>query len=153
MTWLTLTPDDILSQTTLRERDDFSKTSPGVAVPDRLVPILTNLVAEIRGNIASHSGSTLSADPLLIPPAFKAHAIAIGRWRMLTSIPGYNPGESRKLDYETAVTFFRDVAKGINRPEAAADATAPLTAETRPAGVEVVTAAPSRTGRARMDGI
>jgi hypothetical protein len=153
MQWVTLTADDILSQVTLRERDDFSKTSPGVAVPDRLVPILANLVAEIRGNIASHSGATLSAGATLIPPGFKAHAVAIGRWRMLTSIPGYNPGESRKLDYETAVTFFRDVAKGINRPEAADDATAPITAESRPAGVEVVTSAPSRTGRDRMDGI
>ena len=153
MTWLPLTPDDILSQTTLRERDDFSKTSPGVAVPDRLLPILTNLVAEVRGNIASHSGATLSADPLLIPPAFMAHAIAIGRWRMLTSIPGYNPGESRKLDYETAVTFFRDVAKGINRPEAAADATTPSVPSAALSNVEIVSAPGSRTGRARMDGI
>jgi hypothetical protein len=153
MTWTTLTEDDLLSSMTQRERDDFSKTSAGLSVPDRLEPILTDLVAEVRGYITTWSPNTISADASKIPPSFKAKALAIARWRVLITIPGYQPGEARKLEYEKADAFFMSVAKGQIRPEPADDATQTETPAEKPAGVEIVSAPGSRTGRTKMDGI
>ncbi len=120
--WLPLTPDDLLSSMTLREREDFGKTSVGTTVVDRVIPILSALVSEIRGYIGSHASNTLSADQALIPGEFQAKAMAIARWRVLITIPGYQPGEARKLEYEKADTFFNNVAKGTIRPRPAPDA-------------------------------
>lgn len=153
MEWNTLTEDDVLSGMTQRERDDFAKTSVGGNVTDRLVPIMSDLVAEIRGYITTWSPNTISADATKIPPSFKAKAIAIARWRVLTSIPGYQPGEARKLEYEKADSFFLSVAKGTIRPEPADDAVVTDTPSETPSGIEVVSAPGSRTGRIRMNGI
>lgn len=150
--WVTLTNDDILSGMTLRERDDFAKTSVDASVVDRLLPILSDLIAEIRGYITTWSPNTISANLNLIPPSFKAKAIAIARWRVLVSIPGYQPGEARKLEYEKADAFFMAVAKGTIRPEPADDAIPTETPGEKPSSVEFF-GAPSRTGRQRMDGI
>lgn len=153
MEWKPLTEEDALSGMTQRERDDFAKTSVGFSVSDRLLPIIDDLVAEVRGNIATWSPNTLSADSRLIPPSFKAKAVALLRWRLLTTIPGYNPGEARKLDYEKAETFFRDVAKGTIRPEPADDAVSTAVPTEKPSRVEIVSSPGGRTGRARMNGI
>lgn len=151
--WVELTEDDILSALTQRERDDFAKTSPGTNVSDRLIPILDDLVAEVRGYITTWSPNTISASFGKIPASFKAKAIAIARWRLLTSIPGYQPGEARKLEYEKADSFFLSVAKGTIRPEPADDAIPTEVPAEKPASVEVVSSPGSRTGRNRMDGI
>ena len=153
MQWITLTEADLLSSMTLRERDDFAKTSVGATVTDRLTPILSDLVAEVRGYVSTWSPNTISADASLIPPSFKAKALAIARWRVLITIPGYQPGEARKLEYEKADAFFMSVAKGQIRPEPADDATPNTVPSEKPAGVEIVSAPGSRTGRSRMDGI
>lgn len=137
----------------MREREDFAKTSVGFSVTDRLLPILEDLVAEIRGYIATWSPNTLSADPALIPPSFKAKAVALLRWRLLITMPGYRPGDARKLEYEKAETFFRDVAKGTIRPEPADDAVATEVPNEKPSRVEIVSSPGSRTGRDRMNGI
>ena len=151
--WTTLTDNDVLSGMTQRERDDFAKTSTSEEVPDRLKPILENLVAEIRGYVATWSPNTLSADTTKIPGSFKARAIALARWRVLTSIPGYQPGDARKLEWEKAEDFLMAVAKGTIRPEPADDATPTDVPSERPSGVEIVSSPGSRTGRTRMDGI
>lgn len=152
MTWTPLTVDDLLSALTSREREDFARTSVEVTVPDRAAPILADLVAEIRGYIVSHSPNSISADAALIPPSFKARAVALARWRLLTTIPGYAPGDARKLEYEKADTFFQDVAKGKIRPETADDAITPDVPGATPSNVEIITGPGSRTGRERMDG-
>jgi hypothetical protein len=152
MEWKTLEEEDALSGMTIRERDDFAKTSVGVSVTDRLQPIIADLVAEIRGYIATWAPNTLSADANRIPPSFKAKAVALLRWRLLTSIPGYNPGEARKLEYEKAEQFFRDVARGTIRPEPADDAVVTAVPSEKPSRVEVVSSPGSRTGRDRMQG-
>lgn len=114
--WTTLTEDDILSGMTQRERDDFAKTSAGLAVGDRIVPILADLVAEIQGMIASRADNPTPPSDDVIPSEFKARAVSIARWRVLISIPGYQPGDARKLDYEKADAFFIRVAEGKIRP-------------------------------------
>jgi hypothetical protein len=122
--WVALTADSLLSAMTDKEVEDFGKVSTKVSVPDRVVPILASLVNEIRGYIGSHSRNTLSADPLLIPSEFVAKAMDLARYRVLTSIPNYKPGEARKEQYEKADAFFMAVAKGTIRPRPAPDAEA-----------------------------
>ena len=153
MTWIELTADDLLSSMTDKEVRDFGTASVGTSVPDRVVPILDALVAEIRGYIVTWSPNTISATPTTIPPSFKARALAIARWRVLTTLPKYNPGDAREKEYEKADAFFISVAKGQIRPEPADDAIATAVPSEKPAGVQIVSAPPSRTGRARMDGI
>lgn len=153
MEWVTLTEADALSGMTQRERDDFSKTSVGGSVTDRLTPILSNMVAEIRGYITTWSPNTISSNPAKIPPSMKAHAVAMVRWRVLATIPGYQPGSAREKEFDAAAAYFRDVARGVIRPEPADDAVANPTPPEKPAGVEVVSAPPKRTGREKMNGL
>lgn len=153
MLWLPLTTEDLLGSMTSREREDFAKTSATLSVPDRATPILTDLVAEIRGMIATWAPNSLSADATLIPPSFKAKALSIARWRLLITVPGYNPGDARKLDFEKADAFFNKVAEGKVRPEPADDAIPTGVPSEKPAGVQIVSGPGSRTGRERMNGI
>ena len=153
MEWTTLTEDDVLSGMTQKERDDFAKISVGVTVTDRIIPIMANLVAEIRGYITTWSPNTISADLTKIPPSMKAQAVALARGRVLTTIPGYQMGKSREKEFDAATTYFRDVAKGTIRPEPADDAVVTATPSEKPAGVQIVSGPGSRTGRTRMDGI
>lgn len=151
--WVALTVEDLLSAMTDREVEAFGKVSTKITVPDRVTPILADLVQEIRGYVGSHARNTLSADPLLMPGEFKAKALAIARWRVLTTIPNYNPGEARKDEYDKADAFFTSVAKGTIRPRPAPDAESNPVPGEKLVGVEVVSSAPSRTGRKRMDGL
>ena len=150
--WVALTVSDLLSVMTDREVNDFGKVSTTLTVPDRVIPILADLVQEIRGYTGSHAGNTLSADPLLIPAEFKAKALAIARWRVLTSIPGYNP-ETRKLEYEKADAFFTAVAKGTIRPRPAPDAEVNPVPQDRPYPSPKIRARKRRFSRDQQDGI
>ncbi len=138
---------------TFNEREKFSKADTNVAVPDRIVPILSDLVAEIRGYIASCEPNSLSATPEFIPPSFKARALSVARWRVLITIPGYSPGDDRKRDWEKAEEYFAQVAKCVIRPEAADDAIPSTAPSAHSAGIEVVSAPPRRTGRDNMNGM
>jgi hypothetical protein len=129
-TWVTLTEDDILSGMTVRERDDFAKTSVGTTVTDRIIPVLTDLTAEIQGMIASRADNPTPPSESVIPAEFKARAVSIARWRVLISIPGYQPGEARKLDFEKADAFFMQVSQGKIRPRAEVAVDAPSSTPT-----------------------
>lgn len=123
--WVSLTDEDVLSGMTQRERDDFAKTSVAGSVTDRIVPILADLVAEIQGLIASRADNPTPPAEDMIPSEFKARAVSLARWRVLITIPGYQPGDARKLDYEKADAFFMQVAQGKIRPRAEAAEDAP----------------------------
>ena len=153
MEWITITPDDIESTMTSSERDDFATADASVSLPDRAAPVISDLIAEIRGYIATWSPNSISADTTLIPPSFKAKALSMARWRLLISVPGYQPGDARKLDFEKADAFFNKVAEGKIRPEPADDAVVTAVPSEKPSGVEIVSAPGSRTGRDRMNGI
>lgn len=129
-TWVTLTEDDVLSGMTVRERDDFAKASVGATVTDRLLPILADMVAEIQGMIASRADNPVPPGEDVIPAEFKARAVSVVRWKVLISIPGYQPGEARKLDYEKADAFFLKVAEGKIRPRAEVAPDAPAATPT-----------------------
>lgn len=151
--WVALTVDGLLSAMTDREVEDFGKVSTRLEVPDRVKPILEALVDEIRGYIGSHSRNTLSADPLLIPSEFVAKALAIARWRVLTSIPNYKPGDARKDEYDKADAFFLSVAKGTIRPRPAPDAEANPVPEMKSYPAPKINARKRRFGRDQQDGI
>ncbi len=152
MLWTTITGDDLDGIMTDEEKA-LATVSAGGTISDRAVPVVANLIAEIRGMIATWSPNTLSADATKIPPSFKARALIIARWRLLTAIPDYEPNAARKTEYEAAESFFKDVARGQNRPQPADDAMPNEVPGEKPSGVEIVSAPGSRTGRSRMDGV
>jgi hypothetical protein len=113
----------------------------------------TKMASEVQTMIASHSPNTVSANPLKIPAGFVARALIIVRQRLLSGIPDYAIDEDRREQAKAAEAWFLGVARGSIRPQPATDAIANEAAPEKPAGVEIVTSAPSRTGRERMDGI
>lgn len=151
--WVTLTPDDVKSAMTAKEVNDFAKVATDGTPDDRLVPILADLVQEIRGHIATWSQNTLSADTTLIPPAFKAKAVSVARWRLLITVPGYAPGDGRKTDFEKADAFFGKVAEGKIRPLPAPDAVANPVPQERPQTMPRINARRRRFSRDQQDGI
>lgn len=122
---------------------------------DRIPQILADLTAEIRGYIASWAqNETLSADAGQIPPEFKAKALSIARWRLLITVPGYDPGDARELDYKNADAFFNSVAAGKIRPAPAPDAIKSTVPEqARQPGVGVATSRGLITGRRNVGGL
>lgn len=150
--WILLTAALLKSKMTAKEVSDFGKSVTDGDPDDRIIPILADVTQDIRGRIKSWTQNTVSIDDTLIPSEFVGQALALARWELLTSIPGYQPGDARKLSYEKADAFFRDVAKGINRPEPADDAVSPAVPSEKPSGAQW-TAPGSRTGRERMNGL
>jgi hypothetical protein len=114
---------------------------------------LEKMAAEIRTMITTWSPNTVSADPLKIPPGFVGRALLVVRNRLLTGIADITIDEDRRKLGDQAETWFLEVARGKIRPEPATDAVANTTPSEKPAGVEVVSSAPSRTGRDRMQGL
>lgn len=151
--WVELTVENLLSAMTDREVEDFGKVSTKLTVPDRVTPILNDLGNEIRGYIGSHSRNTLSADPKRVPSEFVAKAMALARWRVLTTIPGYKPGEARKDEYDKADAFFLAVAKGTIRPRPAPDAEANPVPQEKAYPAPRIHARQRRYSRDQQDGI
>jgi len=114
---------------------------------------LTKMAAEIRTMITTWSPNTVSANPLKIPTGFIGRALILVRNRLLTGIPDFVIDDDRRKQAEQAETWFLEVARGRIRPQPATDAIANDTPSAIPAGVEIVSAPGSRTGRTRMDGI
>lgn len=121
--------------------------------PATLLRELTKMASEVRTMIASHAPNTLSADPLKIPDGFVGRALLVTRARLLSGIPDYPIDEDRRKQSEAAEAWFREVARGAIRPQPATDAVANEAAPQAPAGAEVVSSRPPRTGHSRMDGI
>ncbi|WAC18880.1 hypothetical protein OVA24_06265 [Luteolibacter sp. SL250] len=152
--WIPLTEADLLSSLTESERDGFGRTDAPEDPGDRVPQLLGDLVAEIRGQIATCTQNSLSADTTLIPQSMRANALAIARWRLLITVPSYQPGDARKLEYENAVKYFAQVALCKIRPEPPDDAVPnPVPEETAQHGVQVVSGPGLRTGRQRMNGL
>lgn len=153
--WVALTLTDLKSSMTPTEIDLFGKTDVDGALDDRAQAILDDLVAEVRGYIvAAPSRNQLSEDATLIPGSMKAKALALARWNLLITIPGYQPGDSRKAAWTDANSYFLAVAKGTIRPEPPPDAvTNPTPLETPEHGAEIVTSRVQVTGSAKMAGL
>lgn len=152
MSWRALTQADLLAGLTSREADMLSQSGGGA--DDRMPGIIEQITAEIRGRIATWKSNQLSIAQDHIPLSFVARASAVARWRLMASIPNYQPSEARKLEYEAAEKFFEQVGRGTMRPEPPDDPIAnTVPAEVPATGAEIVSSAGSRTGRTRMDGL
>lgn len=152
--WVALSVADLLSSMTDKEVESVGKVAVDVSVPDRVIPILADLVNEIRGYIGSHSRNTLSADPLLIPSEFVAKAMALARYRVIATIPGaYKAEGPRKDEYDKADAFFVSVAKGTIRPRPAPDAEVNPVPESASYPSPKIRARTRRFSRDQQDGI
>lgn len=152
MQWITPTAANLESVLTTYEAT-LAQTAVSVGTPNRIPGIIANLVAEIRGMIATWSPNTLSADTTKIPPSFLARALVLIRNSVLTSVPEYVQSDERRAETKAAEEFFLLVAKGTIRPERADDAMTPVVPTQNPSHVEIVSAPGSRTGRQRMQGV
>jgi hypothetical protein len=153
--WVTLSVSDLLSSLTAKERSDFGRMDADVTVDDRAAPVLANVAAEVRGAIQSFDGNALGmdSDAAKIPPSMVKRALALARWALMSSIPGYEPSEARKLEYENAEKYLLAVARGTYRPEPSDDPVANPTVPAVNHGVEVASSAEKRAGRGNMDGL
>jgi hypothetical protein len=151
--WVALTTEDVTSAMTAVEAARFGGASTGSGPADRAETILADLVQEIRGYIATWAQNTLSLDTTLIPPAFKAKALSIARWRLLIAVPGMPTDDARKADFEKADAFFLKVAEGKIRPQPAPDAVANPVPQERPQATPRISARKRRFSRDQQDGI
>lgn len=152
--WKALTIDDLKSALNSDELDLYSKHAADVDVPDRAPEILEQVVAQVRADIASCERNQLSTDETLIPEGYHANALAIARYRLLSTIPYCEISEARAEEYKMAVKFFDSVALCKRRPEAPADARDNQAASEKPLpGAQVVTSRPKITGRENLSGL
>ena len=85
MAWLTLTTDDVLNS--LSQQEQSSLTDPS-CVAD-LATIITDVTALIRGKLVSYKPNQTMFGPFgTIPEELHAAAVAIGRFKFLTHLPG-----------------------------------------------------------------
>lgn len=151
--WIILTPEHLKSAMTADEAARFGRAVTDGTPEDRMIPILADLTEEIRGFIKSCAQNTVSADESKIPAEFKTRALAIARYRLLITVPGYQPGKGREDEKTDALAFFRDVAKCVYRPEPADDAVTPSVPQAKPFPRPRITANKRRFTRESQDGI
>jgi hypothetical protein len=82
MAWTTLTTDEVLQEFTQHEQSALAQIKGGSS--DALAGILDRVVSEFRGAIRA-GGHTLG-DEGTLPDSLRGHAVAVARWRYLTSI-------------------------------------------------------------------
>lgn len=109
--WVEISEVELKHSLTSLEREIFGKTVVDGSPADRVPGILGDVTALVRSYISSCERNQLDQNTNLIPRMAMHHALAIARWRLLTTIPKYNPGEPRKEEYEKAISFFEEMAK------------------------------------------
>lgn len=123
------------------------------AVASKTAGVLAAVTSEVRNRISTWRANRLSSDDSLLPDSFIARAAVIARWRLLAGLPGYEPSEARRVEYNNAESFFKDVASGRMRPEEPDDPVENTVPQETPGHGADSWSAGSRTGRARMDGL
>lgn len=121
MTWLPITDADVLKEFTPSENATLRNIQ---AATDNLASIAGDVAAEFRQAISDAGTSLGSTGEGHIPPGFRAHAVALARWRWLISIPAAKSLQTpeRKEAAQKAEELLKDIASG-KRPVAAPDAT------------------------------
>ena len=144
--WITITEQDVTGSFTVKEREVFGTAVSGDTPVDRVPLIITNVIALVRSYIASCERNVMDVDTTLIPSMAMHHAVAIARWRVLTALPKYVPGDARKQEYDNAIKFFENMAKCEVRPPR------PLNPETS-ANTPQTSNSPRVNGRPRRYGL
>lgn len=114
MPWIQLTADMVNAQWTAEEAATLGAFSGGDKVPD----LLGKVVAQVREDILA-GGFQLSADITLIPSGLLNDAIALVRWKVLTTFPADDgiQTKAREEDAKSALAKLRDIATGKRKVE------------------------------------
>lgn len=116
MSWLAISPDDVVSRLTETERlqCDTADVS-GTTLTLRLPTIITYTTQYIRGKIAVFPNTRGNMGPAgTIPDELYLSALNIIRWELLNAMPniGRLEDDPRKGDYEQALKDIEAAGKG-----------------------------------------
>lgn len=116
MSWLVISPDDVVSRLTETERlqCDTADVS-GTTVTMRLPTIITYATQYIRGKVAVFPNTRGNMGPAgTIPDELYLAALNLIRWELLNALPniGRLEDDPRKGDYEQAIKDIEAAAKG-----------------------------------------
>lgn len=114
MAWIPITDADVLKEFTPSENATLKNIQ---ASTDNLSSITGDVAAEFRQAISDAGTSLGDTEDGHIPPGFRAHAVALARWRWLISIPQAKAlqTEERRRAAEKAEKLIEEIAKG-DRP-------------------------------------
>lgn len=156
MAWKTITVADLKSALNAEELDIYSTHSADATNPSRADEIVTAVIQQVRGDIASCERNRLSLDSALIPEGYVTNALAIARYRLLSTLPYCTISDSRTKEYDTAIKFFDSVAMCKRRPESPPEdesrETEAAPDKPRPSA-QTVSSRPSITGRSNLSGL
>jgi phage gp36-like protein len=108
MSWITLTPDDILLRLAGAEKAAYTTAALAGGQSDPLPEILEQVTDEVRGYIAACASNTLGPAGTL-PPRLRLAALDIARYRLVTRLPNRLTDE-RKEEYRNAIKLLESVA-------------------------------------------
>lgn len=150
MAWRSLTIDDVRSAMNGAELDAlFAAAGDWTLSPD-IANVLVNTASEIRGHIAAQPKNELGPDGT-VPGGLVQTALAIVRFRILTSFPGLGDTvltDDRRKEYDNAIDLLRRVANG--QFSVAEPATGDIAVNP---GISVVSAGSRRYTRDTLEGI
>jgi phage gp36-like protein len=132
MSWLAITADEIKTRLSGPEAEALQSSALATDQVDPLPDVISQVTDEVRGYVAAHNANTLGPAGTL-PPQVRAAAIAIIRWRLsgrlaIGKAAQLLQSESRRQEYEDAVSFLKDVAAGkvaIETPDVTGPETIP----------------------------
>lgn len=136
MSWVTFTTADVLVQFSPGEQAAYESSHGS----DKLAGVCSNVVAEIRGYLASRTALGASNT---IPDSLLRTAVVMARYAFLNSLPVKGLlTEERVKEYERAMDFLRDIARG--------DAPVPVESS---GGMQVVSSTDRLFTRTTLDGL
>lgn len=109
--WRELTEADLLTVVDNDELEAYRDRATSDAGTDPVPALLANAVHECRDRIRANRDNTLAPGATL-PPGMIGRCLVIVRHRVLTIIKA-KVGEDRAKEYEDAMAYLRDVAKGL----------------------------------------
>jgi hypothetical protein len=136
MSWITLTPDSVLSVLSAPERQGITTAAlaEGQTADGLLAVQITETIDEVRGYVAACAGNKLGPAGT-IPPRLRSVTLFLLRYRIFSRVPGLDSllGKSREEEWKNAQTLLRDVAAcrfAVEDPQG--DATSGTQANRRP---------------------
>lgn len=113
MSWITLTPTDVLSVLSAPEKQGITTAAlaEGQTAEGLLAVQLSETVDLVRGYVAACASNKLGPAGT-IPPRLKAVTLFLLRYRIFSRVPGLDGllGKSREEEWKDAQTMLRDVA-------------------------------------------
>ncbi len=111
--WVTISEADFLNRSNDAERSNYEESeSNGDITSDKLCGIISNVIAFVRGRVASCGRNDSFGDSNTVPPECVHHALSIVRNAFLSSTGATDilQGEERDTEYRDAITYFDRVA-------------------------------------------